>query len=227
MKILRLTSGLLLAGALLVLPLKAQADTVFIGGGLLGPGITTPFVGTNSGDVNQGFTANVVTQVYAPGSGAYASSFTSGSVSPTDYIYAYLITDTFEKPAAGVIDHFSVKSGATIDAIGFVSTGGGVKPSTVAFTNGLIPNATFNFDTLPISLIPNNPQSTIVVFAAAGIPVFQPGTLADGASASSLVVSATGPALIGQPLPLPTSACAGMALLGLLSMGRRRKAKIA
>jgi len=226
MKFFGLGSSLLLAGALALLPTAAQANTVFMSGGLLGPGVTTTFVGTNSADVSQGFTAKVVSQVYAPGSGAYASDFTSGSVLATDYIYAYLITDLLESPANGIIDFFSAKSGADVHAVGFDHSAGGVAPTLAAFSNsvGNPSNIVYQFNN-PLSL--SAPNSTVVIFAAAGPPVFQPGSLSDGASASSLIVSATGPNLIGQPLPLPTAAFAGAGLLGVLSMGRRRRTKTA
>jgi len=228
MKLLKFTAGLLCAGALFLLPSKVQASTVFLAGGLLGPGITTTFVGTNASFPGQGFTASVTSQVYAPGSGAYSGNFTSGTVSATDFIYAYLITDLAENPTDGFIKSFSVQSGIAIDAIGWDHSAGGVAPSAVAIDNsGGAASAGYTFTNPHISLIPNNPQSTILLFAAAGAPVFQPGSLSDGASGSSLVVSATGPLLIGQPLPLPTAAFAGAGLLGVLSMGRRRRTKTA
>jgi len=229
MKLSRLTAGLLFAGALCVLPLKVQANTVFAPGGLLGPGITTTFVGTNSGDPTQGFTATVTSQVYAPGSGAYAGNFTNGAVSATDYIYAYIINDLIENPANGIIEFFSVKAGITIDAVGWDQSAGGVAPTAAARLNpvGNPSTAAWQFTSPSISINPSNPTSTVLIFAAAGAPVFQAGSLSDGASASSLVVSATGPNLIGQPLPLPTAAFAGAGLLGVLSMGRRRRAKTA
>jgi len=227
MKLSRLATSLLFTGALLVLPLKVQANTVFAPGGLLGPGVTTIFVGTNSGDPTQGFTAKVVSQVYAPGSGAYAGNFTDGAVTASDFIYAYLITDMIEAPSTGFIDFFSAKSGSTIDAVGYDHSAGGVDPSSSSRINpvGFASSASWNFLSPVISL--TNPNSTVLLFASAGAPVFQPGSLSDGASASSLIVSATGPNLIGQPLPLPTAAFAGAGLLGVLSMGRRRRMKTA
>ena len=79
--------------------------------------------------------------------------------------------------------------------------------------------------THPFALVAEGFVVGVLLFATSGVPVFQPGSLSDGSTDSELVVSAFSPGTPGLPLPLPTTACAGMALLGLVSMGRRRKAK--
>jgi hypothetical protein len=225
MKLLKFTSGLLLAGALLVLPTKAQASSVFLAGGLLGPtGIPTAFVGVGSGT---SFSATVFSNVYSTSSAGYATYATNlGGVPVGDLIYAYIITNVAQIPIDDFLSHFSVKSGTLIDKVGFDPTAGGQKPSTVG-TDGTVPDsAQFNFVGTAFH-ISQGQSSTVLLFATTGLPVLQNGSLSDGATDTELVVSATGPLLQGTPLPLPTSACAGAALLGLLSMGRRRKAKIA
>jgi len=229
MKFLKITSGLLLAGALSLLPTNAQASSVFLAGGLLGPtGVATTFVGTGTGT---SFTATVQSNVYAPSSAGYAQYKADiGYSGTTDFIYAYIITDLSQTPTSDFLSHFSVKSGTVIDAIGSDNTGlpAGVIPSMVTTTFILgVGSAQYEFANPPIQLPPGNPKSEVLLFATSGAPVLQNASLSDGATDTQLVVSATGPVLIGQPLPLPTSACAGMALLALLSMGRRRKAKIA
>jgi len=233
MRFLGLGSSLLLAGALM-LPSTAKADTVFLAGGLLGPGIPTVFVGVGPpvpppGSGNYAFTATVQSNVYSTGSVGFTAYATALgiSTSSTDFIYAYFITDTTQNPTTDALLHFSVKSGTVIDSIGFRDADStGIHPSATSstFISG-VGTGVFDFTTAPF--LQMGTRSTVLLFATSGAPVLQSGTLADGASDSQLVVSATGPLLQGTPLPLPTSACAGMALLGLLSMGRRRKAKIA
>jgi len=232
MKFFGLGSSLLLAGALM-LPSTAQADTVFLPGGLLGPtGLPTVFVGVGPavpppGVGNYAFTATVQSNVYAPGSASYATYATDiGYAGTTDFIYAYIITDTTQNPSTDALLHYSVKSGTVIDKIGFETAGPGIDPSasTSTFISGI---GTGAFDFLSAPFLQQGTKSTVLLFATSGAPVLQSGTLADGASGSNLVVSATGPNLIGQPLPLPTAAFAGAGLLGVLSMGRRRRTKTA
>jgi hypothetical protein len=197
---------------------------VFLAGGLFGSaGISTTFVGVGSGS---SFLATVQSNVYTFGSAAYTTyAGNIGYAGTTDFIYAYIISDLAQSPSTDFLDHFSVKSGTVIDAIGKDPTAGGIAPSSTSTTFILgVGSAQYDFLSPPIQ-VPS--KSTVLLFATAGAPVLQNGSLSDGATDTELVVSATGPVLIGQPLPLPTSACAGVALLGLLSMGRRRKAKIA
>lgn len=227
MKLLKFAAGLLCAGALFVLPSKALASSVFLGGGLLGPtGLPTVFVGTGSGT---SFNATVQSNIYTAAlSGASYTTYAGflGGVPAGDFIYAYIINDISQVPADDFLAHFSVKSGTIIDKIGFDTTAGGVKPTTVSMDGTAPDSAQFNFTTG--GHITPGTSSTVLLFATSGTPVLQNGTLADGASDTELVVSAFSPGTPGTPLtPLPTTACAGMALLGLASMGRRRKAKTA
>jgi len=226
MKFLKITSGLLLAGALSLLSTNAQASSVFLAGGLLGPtGLPTAFVGVGSGT---SFSATVFSNVYTSGSAGYTQYAADiGYAGTTDFIYAYIISDLAQTPANDFLSHFSVKSGTVIDKIGSDNGGTptGIIPSgtSTTFISG-VASAQYDFFSPPIM---QGQKSVVLLFATSGTPVLQNGSLSDGATDTELVVSATGPVLIGQPLPLPTSACAGVALLGLLSMGRRRKAKIA
>jgi hypothetical protein len=170
----------------------------------------------------------VQSNVYAPGSTGWTSyaGDIGLSLSSTDLIYAYIITDTAQNPTTDAILHYSVKSGTILDKIGFEATGAGIKPSATSSTFiGGIGTGVFDFLTTPF--LQQGTKSTVLLFATSGLPVLQPGSLSDGATDSELVVSATGPNLIGQPLPLPTAAFAGAGLLGVLSMGRRRRTKTA
>jgi hypothetical protein len=225
MKLFGLGSSLLLAGAIL-LPSAAKADTVFLSGGLLGPtGFVSTFVGAGPGS---SFTATVQSNVYTTGSAGYtAYKADIGYAGTTDFIYAYIISNVVQVPADDSLTHFSVKSGTIIDNIGFEATGLGKKPSGTSTTFTTNATALFDFGTL-LTEIQLGQKSTVLLFATSGPPVLQPASLSDGATDSELVVSAFSPGTPGTPLtPLPTTACAGMALLGLVSMGRRRKAKTA
>jgi len=231
MRFLGLGSSLLLAGALM-LPSTAKADTVFAAGGLLGPaGISSIFVGAGP---SSSFTATVQSNVYSNGSAGYAAYKSAiGYAGTTDFIYAYIITDTVQNPSTDSLLHYSVKSGTAIDAVGFDPTGSptGILPSSSAATvfNGVSATAAYDFlsPTQVLSSSAGHQKSTVLLFASAATPVFQNASLSDGATDSELVVSATGLVLIGQPLPLPTTAFAGAGLLGVLSMGRRRRTKTA
>jgi len=178
------------------------------------------------------FTATVQSNVYSNGSAGYAAYKADiGYAGTTDFIYAYIITDTAQLPVTDILSQFSVKSGTVIDSIGFDSPtpgGAGVKPSSTSssFVPGGSATAFFNFGN-STPFLQQGLKSTVLLFATSGSPVLQNGSLTDGSTDSELVVSATGPNLIGQPLPLPTAAFAGAGLLGVLSMGRRRRTKTA
>jgi len=226
MKFFRLGSSLLLAGAIL-LPSVAKADTVFATGGLLGPtGFVSTFVGAGP---SSSFTATVQSNVYTTGSAGFSAYATALgiSASSTDFIYAYIISNNVQLPITDALTHFSVKSGTIIDAVKFVNSGLGQMPSSTNKTFlGGVGTAIYDFTT-DTTDIQQGQKSTVLLFATAGNPVLQPASLSDGATDSELVVSAFSTGTPGLPLPLPTSACAGMALLGLLSVGRRRKTKTA
>src|SRR5438067_7358866 len=162
MKFLKFTSGLLLAGALFVLPTKAQASSVFLAGGLLGPtGLPTAFVGVGSGS---SFSATVQSNVYVFGSAGYtAYAADIGYAGTTDYIYAYIISDNAQVPSTDFLDHFSVKSGTVVDKIGFDPTAGGIAPSSTSTTFLLgVASAQYDFLSPPIQ-VPN--KSTVLLFA--------------------------------------------------------------
>jgi hypothetical protein len=201
-------------GVLSLTTQTTQAASVFLTGG--SSVYTTTFNGTGPG---ASFTADVDAKFYTSsdtGYSTYATMLGSGFVAG-DIIYAYIIHDLAQTPINDYLAHFSVKSGSAIDVVGYDTTAGGAAP-TSSFNFG--DSAQFNFG---VNSLVAGGSSTVLLFATSGPPAWQNGTLADGASKTDLVVSASGPQGAGTPLPMPAAAGAGMGLFGLLAVGRRKK----
>lgn len=195
-----------------------QAASVFLSGG--SSVYTTTFNGTGPG---ASFTADVDSKFYTSGDSdltgysAYSSMLGSGFVAG-DIIYAYIIHNQVQTPLNDYLAHFSVKSGTPIDAVGYDASGSDPIPTSA---QNFGDSAQFNFG--PGSLVAGT-DSTVLLFATSGTPVWKNASLADGASKTELVVSASGPQGGPEtPLPTPAAAGAGVGLLSLLAVGRRKK----
>lgn len=217
--------GATLATLLWVGP-SALAATVFPATGTIN--LTTPFLGVNAAST-QAFVAEVNSAAYAPGTAptTYYSALgttAAASTASNSWVYGYVVNLISYIPSNNALDTFSVFSGQTITAAGTAENGG--VNASATFTNFaplLLPSqAEYKF-LLPATVPPL--FTDVLLFASAGGPVLQEATVSDGASASNLVLSAGGPLGGGTPVPLPSAAWGGLALMGVMALSRVRKAR--